>query len=94
MNPSKAKTFLELFRYHLENHSTGKPSEFAAKLGVSRATLYRFINDLRDEGLEVRFSRSQNSFYITPTTISELSKLAISRSIESQNLQPKDPRIT
>ncbi len=86
MNLKNAKTFLSLFQHHMSNQSTGNPEEFATKLGVSRATLYRFIADLRDEGTEIRFSRSLNCFYYTHTTINELAKLAISQATETQNL--------
>jgi len=75
-----------LFHKLIEKGCTGSPSELAAMLGVSRATLYRFIGALRDEGVDVRFSRSQNTFYIEPTTINELTKLAITQSTEEQEL--------
>lgn len=84
MTPNKAKNFIQLFNYHIDNHSTGNPKEFATKLGVSRATLYRFITELRDEGISIRFSRSQNSFYIESSTLSELTRLAITQSFDGQ----------
>lgn len=56
MTPNKAGLFLKLFHYYLSSRSTGNPKEFAKKLGVSRATLYRYISELRDEGVEIRFS--------------------------------------
>ena len=86
MNLKDAKTFHSLFQHYISTQNTGNPSEFADKLGVSRATLYRFINDLRDEGTEVRFSRSLNCIYCTPTTTNELAKLAINQANETQNL--------
>jgi len=89
MTPNKAKNFILLFNYHLDNHSTGNPKEFAAKLGVSRATLYRYIAELRDEGIDIRFSRSQNSFYSSPIILRELSLQAIYQAKEIQNLQSK-----
>lgn len=84
MTPNKAKLFLQLFHHHLSNHSTGNPKEFANKLGVSRATLYRYIAELHDEGIDIRFSRIHNTFYKTPTTLNELTKLAILQSYEDQ----------
>jgi predicted DNA-binding transcriptional regulator YafY len=89
MSPNKLRHFIHLFYYLIDNHSTGNPKEFASKLGVSRATLYRFITDLRDEGINIRFSRNQNSFYIESTTLRELSKLAISQAFEDNYIQSK-----
>ncbi|RPH33131.1 MAG: helix-turn-helix domain-containing protein [Bacteroidales bacterium] len=86
MTPNKAKNFIQRFNHHLKNRSTGNPEEFAAKLGVSRATLYRFIADLRDEGTDIRFSRSLNTFCCAQTTLKELAELAINQSNEAQNL--------
>ena len=86
MNLKDTKTFHSLFQHYMSFQNTGNPKEFAAKLGVSRATLYRFIADLRDEGTDIRFSRSQNCFYSTQTTINELAKQAISQASEVQNL--------
>ncbi len=84
MTPNKARNFILLFNHHLDNHSTGNPKEFATKLSVSRATLYRFIAELRDEGIDIRFNRSKNTFYTTPTTLNELTKLALNQSSEGQ----------
>ncbi|RPH33137.1 MAG: HTH domain-containing protein [Bacteroidales bacterium] len=87
MNPKNAKNFLTLFQHHIAKQYTGNPEEFAAKLEVSRATLYRFIADLRDEGIEVRYRRNSNSFYFPSPTQVELVIQAFEESTEKEIFQ-------
>lgn len=41
---------------------TGKPEEFAHRLGISRSTMYEMLEELRFHDANIRFSRSKNSF--------------------------------
>jgi hypothetical protein len=41
---------------------TGSPSELAKKLGVSKRQLYYWLDDLKDLGLEIKYSRNLGSF--------------------------------
>ena len=47
----------------IRKKKTGRPEVLARRLGVSRSQLYNLISYLNDIGMEVRFSRMQNSFY-------------------------------
>lgn len=44
---------------------TGDPEEFAKTLGVSRSQLYRIIEEIKEMGVPIGFSRAANSFYYT-----------------------------
>jgi len=43
--------------------STGRPIEFANKIGISERTLYRILDELRDRGAIIRFSNERSSYY-------------------------------
>ena len=46
---------------HME--STGNPDEFAAKLKISRAQLYRILETMKLFGAPIKYSRLNESFY-------------------------------
>ena len=52
----------------IQSRSTGSPSELAERLGISRSQIYNLIGYINDVGVEVRFSRKQNSFYYASAT--------------------------
>ena len=59
---------IERIRYmhHLINsNSTGVPDEFATKLNLSRRQLYHLLEELKDQGLEIAYSRMRRTFYYT-----------------------------
>lgn len=41
---------------------TGSPDELASRLGVSRAKLYLMLDELKDEGAKIRYSKRISSF--------------------------------
>jgi len=47
----------------IRRESTGSPDEFAAKLHVKRRQLYNILEQLRDCGAVIKYSRSSLSFY-------------------------------
>lgn len=53
---------LQLLNKLVREQRTGSPVELAERLGVSRAKLYLMLDELRDEGVEIRFSKRLNSF--------------------------------
>lgn len=68
----------------IRSESTGSPSQFARKLGISRRQLYNLLDEFKDFGAEIKYDRSKRSFYyvndfrlemtvkiITPTTSSD-----------------------
>ena len=61
---------IERIRYmhHLiSSNSTGVPDEFAGKLNLSRRQLYHLLEELKDLGLEIAYSRMQQTFYYINT---------------------------
>ncbi len=61
---------LRTFDYYVRDQSTGKPKEFAQKLGISESSLYRLIKDVRFLGAEVEFNyRIESYVYKVPGSI-------------------------
>ena len=52
----------QLLNKLVKEQRTGRPEELAKRLGVSRAKLYLMLEELRDYGVEVIFSKKVNSF--------------------------------
>ncbi len=47
----------------IKEESTGTPSEFACRLGVSQSHLYRCIEEVRDLGAPVSFCRTRQTYF-------------------------------
>ncbi len=45
------------------SHKTGTPDEFAANMCMSRRQLYRSLDDIRELGAEISYSKTECSFY-------------------------------
>jgi biotin operon repressor len=43
--------------------STGPPEEFAEKLGLRRSTLFQSLQEMREMGVDIRYSFSRQSYY-------------------------------
>jgi len=43
--------------------ATGNPEEFAEKLGIKRSTLYQSLQEMRDMGVDIRYSCTRQSYY-------------------------------
>jgi hypothetical protein len=43
--------------------ATGKPKDFADKLGISESTLYRYLNEMRDHKAPISFDKIKNTYY-------------------------------
>lgn len=53
---------LQLINKLIREERTGNPDELAIRLGISRRQLYVYLEYLKDMGLDIQFSRKQNSF--------------------------------
>lgn len=42
--------------------STGCPSSFAKRLGASQASLYRYLNDLKNFGAPIQYCKERESY--------------------------------
>jgi len=49
----------------ISTECTGTPNELAKKLNISRGHLYRLLENLKDYGAEIEYSRKQENFYYT-----------------------------
>jgi Predicted transcriptional regulator len=54
---------IELLHKLIEQQKTGTPEQLAKRMGISRATLYNQINELKSYNLPIAYSRSLQSFY-------------------------------
>ncbi|MCE5178253.1 MAG: hypothetical protein LLF81_03790 [Porphyromonadaceae bacterium] len=54
---------LEYIHYLIRTGATGDPVMFARRINVSRRQLYNLLDTLKDLGAEVKYSRTQQSFY-------------------------------
>jgi len=43
--------------------STGTPEEFAKKLGLGRSTLFQSLQEMREMGVDIRYSFFRQSYY-------------------------------
>ena len=58
---------LSLFNKLVEQESTGTPSEFAERLGISRTSLYDLIDELKSYNVNIVYSRKRKTFYKAPS---------------------------
>ncbi len=47
----------------IRREQTGSPDEFAAKLGVSRATVCRYLSEMKDRGIPICYNSIKGSYY-------------------------------
>lgn len=43
--------------------ATGSPVKFASKLGIRRSRLFQTLQELRDRGVDIRYSCTRQSYY-------------------------------
>ena len=60
------RTYLERTRRIdslIRRKSTGSPRDLANRLGVSEATVYRYILELKNMGAPIQYCRDRQSYY-------------------------------
>lgn len=66
---------LKRIHFNIELKATGGPSSFARKLGISRRSLYRILEELEDREVRIVYSRKRGYFiYDDDHTILKLLK--------------------
>lgn len=50
-------------QYELKKKRTGNADELAARLNISRRTLFKDIEYLRDRGADIKYCRFRKTFY-------------------------------
>lgn len=53
---------LQMLNKLVREQKTGSPDELAQRLGVSRSKLYLILEELRDQGVCIRYNKQVNSF--------------------------------
>jgi predicted DNA-binding transcriptional regulator YafY len=48
----------------IEKENTGPADILAIKIGVSRRTIFRYLDELRLKGADIYFSRSKGTYYM------------------------------
>jgi len=58
------------FHSYMMHGHTGDATTFSEKLGISRASLYRLIDDLQDYGIHIEYSRERQTYrYVFPERV-------------------------
>lgn len=69
----KVFEFIEVvavFHAYVMRGNTGDASTFARKLGISRASLYRLIEGLKDYGINIEYNRARQTYrYLYPERV-------------------------
>ena len=50
------------FHQYVIHGDTGDAATFAAKLGISRASLFNLINELESYGIDIEYSRARRTY--------------------------------
>lgn len=53
------------FHHYMTHGNTGNADAFAEKLGICRASLFNLINELKDYGIEIEYSRECQTYRYT-----------------------------
>ena len=54
---------MESLQHYIKRECTGNVDEFAGKLGVSRRTLFNYLEELRDKGNVIKFCHYRKTYY-------------------------------
>ena len=69
----KVFEFIEVvarFHQYVMRENTGNAGTFAKKLGISRATLFRLIDELSDYGIHIEYCRERMTYrYLFPERV-------------------------
>jgi len=60
---AEQQNLLERIDLLIRLQSTGTGEEFAGKLGISRATLFRKMEYLREKGASIEYCRCRRTYY-------------------------------
>ncbi len=54
---------MESLKYLIDQECTGDANEFADKLGVSRRTVFHYLETLRDEGTVIQYCKYRRTYH-------------------------------
>ena len=62
----------------IKRRSTGNPKEFANKLGISKSQLFNYLEELRDRGAEIYYSKTLETYiYRKPVELTAIFSVRI-----------------
>ena len=64
MNISQNQKLIERVIQLAERKATGTPCELSVKLGISQRNLYRVLDCIKDLGITISYSRTQQSYIL------------------------------
>lgn len=59
----KVLKLLEYIDFLIRTKATGSPREFAAKLNISERQLYRILEEYREIGFPIKYSKERESYF-------------------------------
>jgi biotin operon repressor len=62
MNSVQKRTLKERILKLARSKSTGAPADLAFRLEISERSVKRFVKELREEGVDIRYSQSRMSY--------------------------------
>jgi len=54
---------IKIIHHHIKTKATGNIETLAKKLDLSRAAAYKFLEELKEEGFPIAYSKKENRFY-------------------------------
>ena len=54
---------MEALQHYIKKECTGDAEELAEKIGVSRRTVFFYLENLRDKGHDIEYSRLRKTYY-------------------------------
>jgi len=47
----------------ISRKATGTPDEFAEKMGIARSSLFQYLQEMKEMGMDIRYSNAVRSYY-------------------------------
>lgn len=63
MTFSEQLMLVKRLHYLITVRGTGTPQKLAIKLGISRASVFKYLDELRNLGAEISYCRNRKSYY-------------------------------
>ena len=54
---------MEALQHYIKKECTGDAAELADKIGVSRRTVFFYLEKLRDKGDDIKYSRPRKTYF-------------------------------
>ena len=54
---------IKIVHHHIKTNTPGNIERLAQKLNLSRAAAYKFLQELKEEGFPIAYSKKENRFY-------------------------------